>query len=274
LIHLPLTGVLLEESLIAPAPILDALISMVGNSRRIMLSAYGVVMTEPGAPAQPAHPDYRGAEEIAFTIGIPLTGGGTTRFLARGEAEFVPLPYEPGDGLAWDFCTFHGGEPHSGPERRFLLYAAFTSPWIIDPNVTLTGMPRLNVRPAEVLRSSDRVFALFHRYLGELSRVPLWLDALADLSIDSAAPALRGGAASDASSAPGFRGGALSAPTPELQRFFDAVPTGGLTDLARTLEIASRCGLSSTDAIEVLRGLSRADRLRDAELAEVAAGAR
>ena len=127
--------------------------------RRVMepsaiLEAYGVIVSLPGAPAQPQHFDgpHLFSTELstilpvyALTCGVPLVEmneeigttcirPGSHRWRADdGEGPTLAPRIPIGSCMMWDFRTRHFGSANHSSLPRPLLYCTYARPWFKDP---------------------------------------------------------------------------------------------------------------------------------------------
>jgi ectoine hydroxylase-related dioxygenase (phytanoyl-CoA dioxygenase family) len=136
---------------------------------RMVLHAFGAVVSHPGAAAQHVHSDHpplfrmvgsgigeMGLPPFAVTVAIPLVDVdeaiGTTRVFVgshlHGEPTRFTPPVDPelraGDCLLFDYRVFHGGTANTSDRPRPLLYLVYARPWFFD-SVNYKGIDRLVV---------------------------------------------------------------------------------------------------------------------------------
>ena len=145
-------------------PILSAVLD-----EGLVLGAFGVVCSLPGAPIQHRHRDggvlflHSGVDRLlpafAITVAIPLlemneTHGTTALWLGShrdagsgpNEEGIEPVVRE-GSCVLWDYRLFHGGTSNRSTVPRPLLYLMYCRPWFFD---------HLNYKKQPAVRASKR----------------------------------------------------------------------------------------------------------------------
>lgn len=180
-VPLPFEGTVADPRVFCPGQLRELLPALLGP--RAQLYTGGLVMAEPGAPAQTSHRDDELsygpalAEPFAFALALPLEphprGHGNTAFRvgshrqrasmfesADQRCEFTTPTTELGDVYLFDYRVEHRGSDNPGPRARELVWFLYARGWYADLKnpyqrpLALTGHHHPDVRLDRLLEAA------------------------------------------------------------------------------------------------------------------------